>query len=143
MSDHPADTTQNRFRATVAGGLAFLSFGLLAGLVIYITGVEDPAAASVKGVFPEKVIAQREANLEEVTAAQAALVDEAKIEAAMQSVISGATKEKPSEAAVPGSPTDLKNQAAAAAEAAAKKAAEEEASAKGTDPKPDETGEPE
>ena len=60
MSEHPADTEQNRFRASVAGTLAFLSFGILAGLILCVSGLQDPVDRAQAGVFSARVVAERD-----------------------------------------------------------------------------------
>ncbi len=118
MSDHPSDTNENRFRATVAGALAFVSFGLVTALVLWVADLKAGADAAVQGIFTPEQVDVRDANLSEVKKAQASLYDGKKVSAAMTAIAGAAPKKaKPSATIVPGSPTDLKNQAAAAAKA--------------------------
>ena len=133
MSDHPEDTSENRFRATVAGVLAFFSFGLLTWLALLATGNEGSAEATMEGEFSTKEMAAYATNSAEVEAAQAALVDKAKVEAAMAKVAGSPKAPKASAAVVPGSETDLKNQAAAKAEKDAAEAAKGEPAPENSD----------
>ena len=121
MSEHPADSSENRLRATDAGALTFVSFGLLAGLVLWIADFKTGAEATESGQFTPAQIEKRDGNLKEVVSAQDSLFDQKKVEASMASF--SASSAKASSMIVPGSETDLKNIAGNAAKAAAEKAA--------------------
>ena len=123
MSEHPADSSENRLRATVAGALTFVSFGLLAGLVLWIADFKTGAEATESGQFTPAQIEKRDGNLKEVVSAQDSLFDQKKVEASMASF--SASSAKASSMIVPGSETDLKNIAANAAKAAAAKDSED------------------
>jgi len=123
MSEHPADSSENRLRATVAGALTFVSFGLLAGLVLWIADFKTGAEATESGQFTPAQIEKRDGNLKEVVSAQDSFFNQKKVEASMASF--SASSAKASLMIVPGSETDLKNIAANAAKAAAAKDSED------------------
>ena len=123
MSEHPADSSENRLRATVAGALTFVSFGLLGGLVLWIADFKTGAEATESGQFTPAQIEKRDGNLKEVVSAQDSFFNQKKVEASMASF--SASSAKASLMIVPGSETDLKNIAANAAKAAAAKDSED------------------
>ncbi|MCB1233813.1 MAG: hypothetical protein KDM91_01925 [Verrucomicrobiae bacterium] len=113
MSDTQADCAGRRFRAFWAGILALLSFGCVMWLALGIgTRPSDRLTQAAT-----EVIAARQQNLQEVRAAQAALVDPAKLKASVQSTIAALASKKgaPTQFVVPGSPTFMKQLQEAAA----------------------------
>ncbi|MGY8641798.1 MAG: hypothetical protein ACKVJU_11990 [Verrucomicrobiales bacterium] len=135
MSEHPADSSENRLRATVAGALTFVSFGLLAGLVLWIADFKTGAEATESGQFTPAQIEKRDGNLKEVVSAQDSFFNQKKVEASMASF--SASSAKASLMIVPGSETDLKNIAANAAKAAAAKDSEDPLVSAQTAPAPE------
>lgn len=96
----------------------FALFGFLALILTGQLGSKSPENRAYQGVFPPERTAERWANLEEVKSAQSALLDEAKVSAALQALAKSPAKPETTDLVVPGSPTFLKQmEQAAAAEA--------------------------
>lgn len=93
-------------------------FGFFAFLVSGRLDSRNPVNRAYKGEFTSEVTQQRRANLEEVKAAQAKLVDPAKVSAALEALAKSPPKPAPTTFVVPGSPTFLKQAEQAAAAAA-------------------------
>ncbi len=92
----------------------FVVFGFLALVLLGFVGNESAEDRAYAGEFSPETTTQRWANLEEVRGAQAALVDEAKIKAAMEAILKAPAKVEPTNIVVPGSPTFLEQTAATA-----------------------------
>src|SRR5690606_27041972 len=114
----------------------FVFFGFLALILFGYVGRESPEDRAAKGDFTPEVTAQRWANLEEITEAQSALVDEAKVEAALEALVKAAPKPEATTIVVPGSPTFLKQLEQAESPAEEKPAAEAAAPEKPAEAKP-------
>src|SRR5690606_16815836 len=88
-----------------------LIFALFGFFALIISGKYDRYSAvnrSFQGEFTPEVTEQRWANLAEVKEAQAALVDESKLQAALEAIAKSPAKPAPTDQVVPGSPTFLK-----------------------------------
>lgn len=106
----------------------FAVFGFLALILSGFAGHETLEERSYKGEFSAEVKEARWANLEEVSAAQEALVDSKKVDAALAAIAKSPAKAAKTAAVVPGSPTFMKQMEAEAAKAAAaEEAAKKEA----------------
>lgn len=100
--------------------LIFALFGFLALILSGRLGSKSPENRAFEGEFSAETTKQRWANLAEVSEAQTALVDEAKVDAALAALVQSPGKPAATEIVVPGSPTFLKQmeqQAAPATEA--------------------------
>ncbi|MDP4938041.1 MAG: hypothetical protein NWR21_01890, partial [Verrucomicrobiales bacterium] len=97
----------------------FVIFGFLALILSGYAGNESLEDRAYMGDFTPEVTAQRWANLEEIEKAQGALVDQAKVDAALAALVSAAPKAEATAIVVPGSPTFLKQMEQPAAPAAA------------------------
>lgn len=134
MSNSNQDDVSSRFRSYWVGVLSLLSFGILSSFVVCMTAT-DPAAIDTVTAARAEVRAEK---LAEVRAAQAPLVDSAAFideaagtvrlpaDASVELVLPQLKTRKAAatQNVVPGSPTQLKQTAAAAAEAEAAKAEE-------------------
>lgn len=86
----------------------FVLFGFLTLILFGYVGHESLEDRAFRGDFTPEVTAQRWANFEEVQGNQSALVDEAKVEAALDALVKAAPKAEATTIVVPGSPTFLK-----------------------------------
>ncbi|MDF1861889.1 MAG: hypothetical protein P1U87_16845 [Verrucomicrobiales bacterium] len=106
----------------------FAVFGFLALILSGFAGHETLEERSYQGEFSAEVKEARWANFEEVSAAQDALVDSEKVDAALAAIAKSPAKAAKTAAVVPGSPTFMKQMEAEAAKAAAtEEAAKKEA----------------
>ncbi len=98
----------------------FALFGFLSLILSGQLGTKSPANRAFEGEFSDETTKQRWANLAEVSEAQGALVDEAKVDAALKALAQSPEKPTATDIVVPGSPTFLKQmeQPAAPAEQA-------------------------
>lgn len=106
--------------------LIFALFGFLALIVSGRLGDKGPENRAYMGEFSEETTQARWDNLKEVKEAQTALVDQAKVKAALEALSKSAPKSAATDVVVPGSPTFMKQmeqQAAPAAPAPAQPAA--------------------
>lgn len=99
-------------------------FGLFGFLALIVSGrldARNPVNRAYKGEFSKETTDLRWTNLDEVKKAQSALVDPAKVSAALETLAKAPAKPAPTTVVVPGSPTFLKQaeQQAAAAPAPA------------------------
>lgn len=97
-------------------------FGLFGFLALIVSGRLDsknPVNRAYEGEFTDARTKERWANLDEVKGAQSALVDEAKVAAALEALAKAPAKPAPTDVVVPGSPTFLKQSQQPAAPAAA------------------------
>lgn len=102
--------------------LIFALFGFLALIISGRLGAKSPENRAYMGEFSEEVTQTRWDNLKEVKEAQTALVDQAKVTAALEALSKSAPKPAATDVVVPGSPTfmeQMEQQAAPAAPAAA------------------------
>ncbi|MCB1205586.1 MAG: hypothetical protein KDN18_15095 [Verrucomicrobiae bacterium] len=97
----------------------FLLFGFLALILTGRLNSKNPENRAYLGEFSEETTQQRWANLTEVSEAQAALVDEAKVQAALAALTKSPPKAEKTDVVVPGSPTFLKRMEQQAAPPAA------------------------
>lgn len=113
MSKATNNTAENRFRAIVAGFVAFASFGIATWLMLVITGNRDE---SIPDAVMDKRAELRTDNFTTLSDEEASLVAPDKVSAAMKSVVGSlaAKSRKASSTPVPGTPA-----AAAAAPPAA------------------------
>ncbi|MBL9157881.1 MAG: hypothetical protein JNJ70_10435 [Verrucomicrobiales bacterium] len=88
--------------------LLFALFGFLALIVSGRLGAKSPENRSYMGEFSEETTQTRWDNLKEVKEAQTALVDEAKVKAALEALSKSAPKPAATDVVVPGSPTFMK-----------------------------------
>lgn len=95
----------------------FAAFGFLALIVSGKLASKSPENRAFEGEFSAETIKEQWANLAEVSEAQAALVDETKVDAALKALAQAPAKPAATTLVVPGSPTFLK-QAEPAAPAA-------------------------
>lgn len=86
----------------------FLLFGFLALILTGRLDSKNPENRAYLGEFSEETTKQRWANLAEVKEAQSALVDEAKVSAALAALAKSTPKPEKTDIVVPGSPTFLK-----------------------------------
>ncbi len=109
----------------------FAVFGFLVLILSGYVGRESLEDRAYMGDFSPEVTAQRWANLEEIEKAQSLLVDQAKVDAALEALVKSAPKAEATPIVVPGSPTFLKQmeQPAAPVEAPAPASAPVEAPA--------------
>ena len=106
----------------------FVFFGFLALILSGYAGHDSIEDRAYMGEFDAETLQQRWDNLDEIEAAQAELLDEEKVSAAMVALTKKAPKAAKSSVVVPGSPTFMKQMEAASAPApAAEPAAPEEA----------------
>lgn len=110
----------------------FVVFGFLALILSGFAGNESPEDRAYKGEFSEEIIETRWKNLEEVETAQSEVYDEAKVNAAMEKIMSSVAEPKKTGIVVPGSPTFLKQseQPAAPAEGESSEPAPEDSEEK-------------
>jgi hypothetical protein len=97
-------------------------FGLFGFLALIVSGRLDsknPVNRAYEGEFTDARTKERWANLDEVKGAQSALVDEAKVAAALEALAKAPAKPAPTDVVVPGSPTFLKQSQQPAAPAPA------------------------
>lgn len=101
--------------------IALFGFGLLGAFVIAVSPGESSIDRTKAGDFDEATTEARWNNLKEVSSAQEAAVDSAALKKAVADVIkkSASSKAAKTELVVPGSPTFLKQAAAAATPAPA------------------------
>lgn len=97
----------------------FVFFGFLALILSGYAGHESIEDRAYLGEFDAETIQQRWENLEAVETAQAELLDEAKVTAAMAALVKNAPKAAKTTIVVPGSPTFLKQMEEASAPAVA------------------------
>ena len=96
----------------------FVIFGFLALILSGYVGNESLEDRAYMGDSTPEVSAQRWANFEEIEKAQDALVDQAKVDAALAALVGAAPKAEATAIVVPGSPTFLKQMEQPAAPAA-------------------------
>lgn len=98
----------------------FLLFGFLALILAGRLSSKNPENRAYLGEFAEETTQQRWDNLNEVSEAQSALVDQARVAAALTALANSTPRAEKTDLVVPGSPTFLKQmeQQAAPAEAA-------------------------
>lgn len=97
-------------------------FGLFGFLALIVSGRLDsknPVNRAYEGEFTDARTKERWANLDEVKGAQSALVDEAKVAAALEALAKAPAQPAPTDVVVPGSPTFLKQSQQPAAPAPA------------------------
>jgi ferredoxin-NADP reductase len=124
----PSTTSGIPFKYFLGSIGLFAVFGFLALILSGFAGHETLEERSYQGEFSTEVKEARWANLEEVSAAQAALVDSKKIDSALASIAKSPAKAAKTATVVPGSPTFMKQMEAEAAKAAAaEEAAKKEA----------------
>ena len=113
MSTVTNNSAENRFRAIVAGFVAFASFGIATWLMLVITGNRDE---SIPDAVMDKRAELRTDNYTTLSDEQASLVAPDKVASAMKSVVGSLAAKSPkaSSTPVPGTPA-----AAAAAPPAA------------------------
>lgn len=97
----------------------FALFGFLALIVTGRLDSKSPANRAFEGEFTDATTRQRWANFKEVGEAQRALVDPAKVAAALEVIAKAPAKPEPSTVVMPGSPTFLKQMEQQAAPAPA------------------------
>ncbi len=119
MSDQ-SQSNSSSAKALLTGVAILVSFGFIVLILTSNSGRESVEDIAYKGEFTAEVTETRWANLEEVTAAQDALVDPAKVDAAFKELAKNPPAAAKSDIVVPGSPTFMKQaeEAAAATEAA-------------------------
>ncbi|MCB1245367.1 MAG: hypothetical protein KDN04_21815, partial [Verrucomicrobiae bacterium] len=103
MSKVNNNTAENRFRAIVAGFVAFATFGIATWLMLVITGNRDE---SIPDAVIDKRAELRADNFATLSGEQASLVAPDKVAVAMKSVV-GSLAAKPPKASstpVPGTP---------------------------------------
>ncbi len=119
MSNQDTESTGSALKGFFDGLIIFLIFGVISALLFSGYAGGKQADKDYKGVFDQATRDQRDANLAEVSEAQAKLVDAGAVAAAMKKVTAGAGGKKPAKTdlVVPGSPTFLKQAAEQAAPA--------------------------
>lgn len=105
MSEHPGDSTSNRFRAFWAGVLAFVSFGVVLWVALKIA----PPREVIEPGWAERAT-ERSQNVAEVRAAQAAVLSPEAVKSAMAPTLTALKQKKAakSDQVIPGSPTFMK-----------------------------------
>lgn len=96
-------------------------FGLFGFLALIVSGRLDsrnPVNRAYEGEFTDMRTKERWVNLDEVKGAQSALVDPAKVAAALEALAKAPATPAPTDVVVPGSPTFLKQSQQPAAPAA-------------------------
>lgn len=116
MSEHPGDSTDNRFRAFWAGVLAFVSFGVVLWLALKVAAPREV----IEPGWAERA-AERSQNVAEVRAAQAEVLSPDAVKAAMAPTLAALKQKKAakSDQVIPGSPTFMKQMEQPAADAPA------------------------
>ncbi|NRB74099.1 MAG: hypothetical protein HRU46_07050 [Verrucomicrobiales bacterium] len=119
MSDQ-SQSNSSSAKALLTGVAILVSFGFIVLILTSNSGRESVEDIAYKGEFTAEVTEARWANLEEITAAQEALVDPAKVDAAFKDLAKNPPAAAKSDIVVPGSPTFMKQaeEAVAATEAA-------------------------
>jgi len=119
MSDQ-AQSNSSSAKTLFIGIAILVSFGFIALILTSNSGRESIEDVAYKGEFTAEVTEARWGNLEEVSTAQAALVDSDKVDAALKELAENPPAPAKSDIIVPGSPTFMKQaeEAAAATEPA-------------------------
>lgn len=120
----------------------FAFFGFLTLILLGYAGHGTIQDKAFKGDFDQETIDTRWANLKEVSEAQAKLIDEKKVDAALSALAKSPPAPKKSEVVVPGSPTFLKQAEQAAAPAPEEKPAAKVEDKPKVESKPEETPAP-
>lgn len=122
-------TSSSPLKIFLGSAGVFVIFGFLVLILSGFAGHESAADRAFRGDFDEATTQARIANREEISQAQAAAYDPAKVDKALSGIAKSAPKAAKTDIVVPGSPTFLKQMEEAAQAEAAKEAAKPEAAA--------------